>query len=135
MDDLQASDELSFLPEQVEPMVFKAVEAVLKDKVYSELLIQGWVDEICSKIIKTLVDMNKPFKYLGNYFYNSSFYVFNSRFDIVSCVIQQKNGAGLHLGHSCYWDSSYDNAIIVKWPSKDPNARLICIVSVYGLSY
>ena len=57
---------------------------------------------------------------------------------LVSCVIVQKNGAGLHLGHSCYWDSANDNAVIIKWPSekhKDPNARVVCIVSVYGLAY
>lgn len=49
----------------------------------------------------------------------------------------QKNGAGLHLGHSCHWDITNDNALIVRWPSekrKDPNARMVCIVCVYGVA-
>ena len=50
----------------------------------------------------------------------------------------QKNGAGLHLGHSCFWDAANDNTVIARWPSekrKDPNARMVCIVTVFGLAY
>ena len=57
---------------------------------------------------------------------------------LVSCTVMQKNGAGLHLGHSCYWDISNDNSVIVRWPSekrKDPNARVVCIVTVFGLAF
>ena len=32
---------------------------------YNDSLAQKWIDEICSRITKDLVDMNKPFKYLG----------------------------------------------------------------------
>jgi dynein light chain Tctex-type 1 len=100
----------------------------------------GWIDEICTRITKDLVDMNKPFKYLGTYILiTTTLHILRySLCDIVSCVVVQKNGAGLHLGHSCYWDSSNDNTVIAKWPSekhKDPNARVICVVSVYGLAY
>ena len=65
MDDLQTSDEVTFIPELVEPLCFDAIEAVLKDKLYSELHVTGWIDEICAKITKDLVEANKPFKYLG----------------------------------------------------------------------
>jgi hypothetical protein len=41
MEDLQSSDELSFLPEQVEPLVYKVIETVLKDKFYNDSLVQG----------------------------------------------------------------------------------------------
>lgn len=41
MDDLQTSDDLSFLPEQVEPIVYRAVEAVLKDQVYADAKVQS----------------------------------------------------------------------------------------------
>eukprot|EP01035_Chromulina_nebulosa_P019143 gene19143-24982_t len=119
MDDLQ-NDELTFTPELVEPLCYDAIESVIKDKLYNESLIQIWVDEICSAISKELIETNKPFKYL------------------ISCTIMQKNGAGLHLGHSCFWDTANDNVVIAKWPSdkrKDPNARMVCIVTVFGLSY
>jgi hypothetical protein len=65
MDDLQTSDALTFIPEQIEPVVFEAIELVLKDKIYNEKLVQGWVDEICCKITKDLIETNKPFKYVG----------------------------------------------------------------------
>jgi hypothetical protein len=65
MDELQTSDELTFLPESVEPICFDAIEAVLKDKTYSDMLVQGWIDEICSRITKELIETNKPFKYAG----------------------------------------------------------------------
>ncbi len=57
---------------------------------------------------------------------------------IVTAVIVQKNGAGLHIGHSAHWDISNDNALVVRWPTekkKDPNARLSCIVTVFGVAY
>jgi hypothetical protein len=50
----------------------------------------------------------------------------------------QKNGAGLHLCHAAHWDASFDNAVVVRWPTekkKDPNAKLVCIVTVYGVAY
>jgi dynein light chain Tctex-type 1 len=49
----------------VEPICYDIIESVLKDKMYSDILAQKWVDEICSRITKELVDMSKPFKYLG----------------------------------------------------------------------
>ena len=43
--------------------------------------------EVC---LKRLTALNKPFKY------------------VVTCVIMQKNGAGLHTASSCYWDNTTD---------------------------
>mmetsp|Transcript_24613 Transcript_24613/g.23600 ORF Transcript_24613/g.23600 Transcript_24613/m.23600 type:complete len:121 (-) Transcript_24613:718-1080(-) len=120
MDDLQTSDEVTFIPESVEPVCYDVIEAVLKDKIYNDMFVQGWIDDICSRITKELIETNKPFKYA------------------VTCTIMQKNGAGLHLGYSCFWDSSNDNTVVARWPSekrKDPNARVVCIVTVYGIAY
>eukprot|EP01031_Cornospumella_fuschlensis_P032792 gene32792-39646_t len=116
----ETSDEVTFIPETVEPLCYDAIEAVVKDKMYNENLVSKWTDEICSKITKDLVDMNKPFKY------------------IVSCLIMQKNGAGVHLTHSCFWDRTNDNTVVARWPSerrKDPNARMVCIVTIFGVAF
>lgn len=61
----------------------------------------------------------------------------NNLFVSVSCTIMQKNGAGIHLGHSCFWDASNDNTIIAKWPKKekDANARLVCITTIFGVAF
>jgi len=120
MDDLQTSDEVTFIPEAVEQIVYDAVEAVLKDKFYNDQQVQGWIDEICSAVTLELINTKKPFKYL------------------VSCTIMQKNGAGLHSSHSCYWDAAMDNTVVARWPSekkKDPNARCCAIVQVFGIAY
>ena len=76
------------------------MEGVLKDKIYNELLVQGWIDEICSNITLELVSANRPFKYF------------------VSAVIMQKNGAGFHVAHSCHWDAANDNVLVARWPNE-----------------
>ena len=48
----------------------------------------------------------------------------------VTCVIMQKNGAGLHTASSCYWDNSTDGSCTVRWENK----TMYCIVSVFGLA-
>jgi len=52
-------------------------------------------------------------------------------------MIMQKNGAGAHMGHSCFWDRTNDNVVVARWPSekrKDPNARMVCIVTIFGVA-
>mmetsp|Transcript_47688 Transcript_47688/g.94393 ORF Transcript_47688/g.94393 Transcript_47688/m.94393 type:complete len:119 (-) Transcript_47688:20-376(-) len=116
----ETSDEVTFIPESVEPICYDIIESVLKDKMYNDVMASKWIDEICSRITKELVEMNKPFKYL------------------VSCAIMQKNGAGLHMRHSCFWDRTNDNTVIARWPSekkKDPNARVICVLTIFGVAF
>ena len=69
MDELQTSDELTFIPESIEPICLDVIEAILKDKTYNDTLVQGWIDEICSRITKELIQTNKPFKYAGTLSY------------------------------------------------------------------
>ena len=49
----------------VEPVCYDAIESVLKDKLYNDSIVPRWIDEIFSKVMKDLIDMNKLFKYLG----------------------------------------------------------------------
>ena len=84
MDDAwQNSEELAFLPEQVEPLLVNVLGSVLANEVYDEDKVQGWIDAVCEKSMDTLANLHKPFKY------------------IVTCVIMQKNGAGIHTAHAC----------------------------------
>ena len=83
--------------------------------------------------MKRLKDLNKPFKY------------------IVTAVIMQKNGAGLHTATSCFWDNTTDgddscqascrsqltNAAVLAAGSATlrwENKTMYCIVTVFGLS-
>lgn len=51
--------------------------------------------------MKNLTALNTPFKY------------------VVTCLIMQKNGAGLHTAASCYWDNSTDGEAV--------HARVRCV--------
>jgi len=117
MDD---SEETAFIVEQIEPMVQTITETVLKDEVYDDSKTGEWIDSICDRCTHTLVQMNKPFKY------------------VVSATIVQRNGSGFHTAHSCQWDGANDNVARVVWP--DPkqrdaaNCRMSCIVTVFGIA-
>lgn len=57
----------------------------------------------------------------------------------MTCLIVQKNGAGIHTTHSCYWDMTTDNVAIGKWPSdkqreQGSGSRMYCVVTVLGCS-
>ena len=80
-------DEGNFVAEQVENLAYDVIEAVLKEKVYSDVEVDAWIDEICSRIMEELVNQRKPFKYL------------------INCTVSQKNGAGSHLAQSYHWVS------------------------------
>ena len=58
----EASDELVSSPEQTEALAFEIIGSVLDGKTYEDHPAQGWIDEICSRTKKDLVDMNKPYK-------------------------------------------------------------------------
>ena len=123
MDELANSEELSFIPEQVEPILYKAIEDVLASKAnpvsYDEALVKQWIDTICDKCMHGLNEMQKPYKY------------------IVTCTIMQRNGAGIHTAHSCYWNVVDDNVAQVYWPNDKKrdtnNARLICMITAVGM--
>ena len=94
----QNSEELAFLPEQVEPLLTSVLANVLASEAYDEEKVSYWIDKVCEKSMESLSKLNKPFKY------------------VVTCVIMQKNGAGIHTAHSCFWDVSNDNCARVAYP-------------------
>jgi hypothetical protein len=67
LDLLLCPTQLTFVPEQVEQIALEVVENVLKDKSFHDHLVQGWIDDICAKITLELIQLQKPFKYIGIY--------------------------------------------------------------------
>ncbi|CAM9339336.1 unnamed protein product [Ectocarpus sp. 8 AP-2014] len=118
--DIETSEQLAFIPEQVESILMTVVDGILRTEVYLEEKVSHWVNTICDRSMQELHDLSKPFKY------------------VVSCVIVQKNGAGFHIGHSAYWDISNDNICQVAWPTdkmrEQQGSRMKCVVTVFGLS-
>ncbi|MCP4060196.1 MAG: dynein light chain Tctex-type family protein [Pseudoalteromonas sp.] len=59
---------------------------------YQHGQVDQWTSLIVEGTLSALTKLNKPYKY------------------IVTCVVMQKSGAGLHLASSCYWDNQTDGS-------------------------
>nr|CAH8874776.1 unnamed protein product [Trichobilharzia regenti] len=93
MDDFQASEETTFVPEEVKNIVKEVIEAIVGSSSYSQSKVQLWTSTVIEQCLNQLTKLGKPFKY------------------IVTCIIMQKSGAGLHTASSCYWDNTTDENI------------------------
>lgn len=98
--------------DEVSDIVKEAVDDVISPtSAYNHTKVAFWVNQIVEGVMKKLMDLTMPRKY------------------IVNCTVLQRNGAGLHTATSCYWDLDADNSFTHKVEFK----TLICIVTVYGL--
>lgn len=101
-----------FIADDVSNIVKECLDDTLSSKEYNPDMVGRWTDECLQNCIRRLAGLQKPFKY------------------IVTCLILQKTGAGLHTAASCYWDSSTDGSRTVRWESK----TMYCISTVFGLA-
>ncbi|KAF1497782.1 Dynein light chain Tctex-type 1, partial [Eudyptula minor novaehollandiae] len=67
-----------------------AIESAIGGNAYQHSKVNQWTTSVVEQTLSQLTKLGKPFKY------------------IVTCVIMQKNGAGLHTASSCFWDNSSD---------------------------
>mmetsp|Transcript_25175 Transcript_25175/g.54995 ORF Transcript_25175/g.54995 Transcript_25175/m.54995 type:complete len:114 (+) Transcript_25175:660-1001(+) len=112
MDELQSSEESAFVQEDVTAVIKEAVDSVLSSASYQHNKIGQWTSNVIEGCMKRLKDLNKPFKY------------------IVTSIIVQKNGAGLHMATSCFWDNTSDGSATLRWENK----TMYCITTVFGLA-
>nr|ALX72360.1 cell protein CPr5 [Odontobuthus doriae] len=112
MDETQSVEETTFVIDDVSTIIKEAVEGIIAGNAYQHSKVNQWTNSIVEQILGQLTKLNKPFKY------------------IVTCIVMQKNGAGLHTASSCYWDDSTDGSCTVRWENK----TVYCIVSVFGLA-
>lgn len=121
VDELQSSEESAWALDEVEKIIVETLDGYLKELPYAEELVPHWINYICETTMKKLNDTKKPFKY------------------ITTCVIMQRNGAGIHSATSCFWDTVNDGVLTYVWPkekSKDQvNKTMYCIVTVFGLEF
>ena len=71
-----------------------------------------WVDSINNEILSKMKDIAPNFKIL------------------VSCILTQKVGAGLHYDNTAYWDPSTDGTVTAKYE----NNTIICICTIFGIA-
>ncbi|VDN96130.1 unnamed protein product [Rodentolepis nana] len=102
----------TFVVDEVTNIVKESIENNVGNSSYVHTKVPQWTSTIVEQILNQLTKLGKPFKY------------------IVTCVIMQKCGAGLHTASSCYWDNSTDGSCTVKWENKS----MYFIVTVFGLA-
>ena len=113
-----ASDSVTFLPEEVEPLLMAAVDAHLAGRQYVEASIDAWVNAICEDALAALAALDKPFKYVAH------------------CVVVQNTGAGVHAALAELCDGALDGTIVARWPvEKDKDkTNLLAVLTVYGVA-
>eukprot|EP00667_Euglena_gracilis_P002777 EG_transcript_2783 len=87
------------------------LKATLNNMAWNSKKVEPWTNGIIEHCLKRLAEMKKPFKY------------------IVTAVLMQKTGAGLHSAFTAYWDNSADGICSVPYE----NETIHCITTVYGL--
>mmetsp|Transcript_41892 Transcript_41892/g.110964 ORF Transcript_41892/g.110964 Transcript_41892/m.110964 type:complete len:123 (-) Transcript_41892:102-470(-) len=121
VDELHSSEESAWVVEDVDKIIGETLDGYLKEQMYVEERVPHWINYICETVMKKLSETKKPFKYL------------------VSCIIMQRNGAGIHTATSCFWDAGNDGVSTYIWPkekSKDEkNKHMWAIVTVFGLEF
>eukprot|EP00347_Sterkiella_histriomuscorum_P007741 403347732 len=123
MDDLQGNeDDNGFPNEEVEKCVYDAVEQVLANAQWDEKQVPQWINDICEKSMKQLVELNRPYKFM------------------ITCMLMQKTQqSGAQTVLSCYWENNTDSYYQTIYPpqrAKDSAAKTIqCIATVFGVRF
>ena len=76
---------------------------------YEHNKAQGWINKICEQVMDKLIRFRKPFKY------------------VVTCMIVQKNGAGISSATMALWDNMRDSLHSVPYEGD----HVHCITTVY----
>lgn len=103
-----------FNKEEAYSIVKEVVERHVNAVTYDDRKVGQWIQNIEEDIVKRLTSLGHPFKY------------------IVTCLVMQRTGAGVHVASSCFWDANTDDSVTV--PLENDNKSLCCITSVYGVA-
>lgn len=113
MDEIEQPEQITaFNGIEATAIVKEIIGAVIGNAEFSASRIPRWTSTIIEQSISQLAKLNRPFKY------------------IVSCVMMQKNGAGIQTASACFWDSSTDGCYTFKWENK----TMYCFVTVFGMA-
>ena len=108
-------DQFEFPPlaKAAHAVAYDVMVAVLDGKSYAPQKTAEWVDTICQTTLTQLKESVSPnFKY------------------VVTGLIVQKLGAGLHLETAALWDATTDGSVVVKYE----NSNLVCLTTVMGIA-
>lgn len=98
--------------DEINTVIKDSLDSVLLNCQYNDRRVPQWTSSCIEQCMARLAALQKPYKY------------------IVTCMIMQKNGAGMHTASSCYWDSYADGTHTLKWENK----TMYCMCTVFGLA-
>lgn len=104
-------DEISINSDKITEDINNTVKQKLGQEKWQPKKVDAWTKDIIDSTLKSLAEMKKPFKY------------------VVTCIIMQRNGAGLSSSFSSLWDNMRDGVFTVPFE----NEYLHCITTVYWL--
>eukprot|EP00164_Ancoracysta_twista_P001660 GFYU01002180.1.p1 GENE.GFYU01002180.1~~GFYU01002180.1.p1 ORF type:complete len:130 (-),score=30.87 GFYU01002180.1:234-587(-) len=110
MDDFGGSEENGFPTDDIQTLVRESIDVSVANATFQHNKVHHWTSGVIEQCLKRLSTLNRPFKYM------------------VTCVIVQRNGAGMHTASSCFWDPNNDGFVTVRWENK----TMSCFVTVYG---
>lgn len=100
-------EEVEFVSEEVIQVIKSCIEATLSNTIYDKSKLNGWCNRVVEGCIKGVLKMDKPFKY------------------VVTCIIMQKNGAGLTTTATCFWDQTSDGSCYASFVAQVLSNKLI----------
>ncbi|CAF0764872.1 unnamed protein product [Didymodactylos carnosus] len=104
-DDEFKIDEITFIVKDV-------VRRRIGDREFAQEKVKNWNSDILTGIIKELQKQNKQLKY------------------VVTILIAEKTGAGLHTAMSTLWDGQSDGCATIRWENKS----MFSVITVFGLA-
>eukprot|EP01001_Neometanema_parovale_P003370 NODE_14399_length_447_cov_436.898148_g14100_i0.p1 GENE.NODE_14399_length_447_cov_436.898148_g14100_i0~~NODE_14399_length_447_cov_436.898148_g14100_i0.p1 ORF type:complete len:138 (+),score=45.58 NODE_14399_length_447_cov_436.898148_g14100_i0:61-414(+) len=104
-------EEITLNSDKITEILDETMKAVLNSVQWNSKKVDQWTSNIIEQCLKRLAEMKKPFKY------------------VVTAVIMQKTGAGVHSAFTAFWDNSADGICYVPYE----NDTIQCFCTVYGL--
>ena len=83
-------DDLSFPQEEINQILQTVVETTLETAEWDEKKVPGWINDICDKTMKQLIEMKYPYKF------------------VVTCMLIQKTDKPLLSTFSVSWENNMD---------------------------
>ncbi|CAK9253406.1 unnamed protein product [Sphagnum jensenii] len=105
-------EEGMFVPDEINTIIKDSIDEAIMSTQFHHDKVTKWTNGVSEVCMRRLANLGKPFKY------------------IVTCVIMQKNGAGMITATSCYWDRSTDGSRTIRWENKS----MYVIVTIFGVS-
>eukprot|EP01013_Petalomonas_cantuscygni_P010385 TRINITY_DN23462_c0_g1_i1.p1 TRINITY_DN23462_c0_g1~~TRINITY_DN23462_c0_g1_i1.p1 ORF type:complete len:118 (-),score=10.20 TRINITY_DN23462_c0_g1_i1:169-522(-) len=107
----EENEEITLNSDKTTEIIDEQVKAVLGSATWNPRKVDQWTSQIMEQCLKRLAELKKPFKF------------------IITCVIMQRTGAGLHSAFTAHWDNSSDAICSLPYESE----TLHCVTTVFGL--